>query len=180
MTDETLREPPMAGSEIDTLLGSLERQRRTFAYKSGDLDASGLSVTIAASTMTLGGLLKHLALVETDWFAAKLRGERYGEPWESADWAADADWEWHSAADDSPEQLYRLWGDAVARSRQVVADALDEGGLDEPGKFSWPDGSTPSMRRILIDMIEEYARHTGHADLLREAVDGRVGEDPPD
>jgi uncharacterized damage-inducible protein DinB len=177
--ETTYKELVVDGDEIPTLLSTLERTRRTFAWKCGGLDAEALRATTAASTMTLGGLLKHLALVEADWFAVKLRGEPIGAPWDSADWDADPDWEWHSATDDRPEDLYSLWGVAVSRSRAMVADALAEGGADQPGHHTWPDGRTPNLRRILADMIEEYARHTGHADLLREAVDGLVGEDAP-
>lgn len=176
---ETPWELPMAGDEVSTLLGELDRIRRTFAWKTGGLATDGLRTTTAATWMTLGGLLKHMALVETDWFAVKLRGERYGEPWESVDYDANPDWDWHSAADDAPEQLTALWQTAVDRSRGCVAEALAEDGLDQPAQFSWPDGSTPTLRRVIIDMVEEYGRHTGHADLLREAVDGLVGEDPP-
>ena len=60
----------------------------------------------------------------------------------------------------------------------LVAEAIAGGGLDRPACYTWPDGRTPSLRRLLIDMIEEYARHVGHADLIRESVDGLVGEDP--
>ena len=74
--EQILKEPPVAGTEVDTLIGSLERQRRTFAWKCGDLDSAGLQATTAATTMTLGGLLKHLALVEADYFAVKLLGQR--------------------------------------------------------------------------------------------------------
>jgi hypothetical protein len=180
MTDDLLREPPMQGDELSSLTGSLERVRRMFAWKTGGLDTDGLQRRVGASTMTLGGLVKHMALVETDWFAVKLRGEPYGEPWASADYDADPSWEWSSAAADEPADLYALWSAAVERSRVCVAAALAEGGLDGLGAFSWPDGSRPSLRRMMIDVIEEYARHVGHADLLREAVDGLVGEDPPD
>ena len=183
MTDSNegvLREPPVAGSETDTLIGSLERQRRTFAWKCGGLDAAGLRATVGASSVTLGGLLKHLALVEDEYFARRLRGEELGPPWDTVDWDADPDWEWHSAAGDSPAQLYALWQEAVARSRAAVADALAEGGPGQLARFTWPDGRSPSLRRILVDLIEEYARHVGHADLIRESVDGLVGEDPPE
>jgi hypothetical protein len=176
---DVLTGPPAAGDEIATILGTLERNRRTFAWKTGGLDADGLRATTAASTMTLGGLLKHLALVEADWFAVKLRGEPLGQPWDSVDWDTNADWEWTSAGDDTPEQLYAFWNDAVVRSRRLVAEALAQGGLDQPARFSWPDGRTPSLRRMIVDMIEEYARHLGHADLIRESVDGLVGEDAP-
>lgn len=181
---DTPEETPYAelvvdGDEIATLLSTLERNRRTFAWKCGGLDADDLRATTAATTMTLGGLLKHLALVEADWFAVKLRGEPIGAPWDAIDWDADPDWEWRTAADDSPEELYALWNAAVTRSRALVAAALAEGGAEQPGRFTWTDGRTPNLRRILADMIEEYARHTGHADLLRESVDGLVGEDAP-
>jgi hypothetical protein len=173
-------EPPLAGDETATLLGSLERQRATLAWKCGGLDADGLRATTAASSITLGGLLKHLAWVEASYFAWKLYGRDPGGPWNTVDWEADPEWDWHSAAEDSPEQLFALWRDAVARSRSLVAEALADGGLDRLATGIADDrGQSPSLRRILIDLIEEYARHVGHADLIRESVDGLVGEDPP-
>ncbi len=176
--DAILTEPPIAGTEVDTLLGGLERQRGYMAWKCGSLDAAGLRATLAPSTMTLGGLLKHLALVEDDWFSVKLHGRDRCPPWDAVDWDADPDWEWHTAAADSPGQLIAMWQDAVARSRALVAEALADGGLDRPAAFTTQDGQTPSLRRLIMDMIEEYARHVGHADLLRESVDGLTGEDP--
>ncbi|WP_415645087.1 DUF664 domain-containing protein [Stackebrandtia soli] len=172
-------EPPVAGNEADTLIGSLERQRATFAWKAGGLDADGLRATVGASTMTLGGLLKHLALVEDDYFTRRLRDRRLGAPWDAVDWDADPNWEWDSAAEDTPESLYSLWNAAVARSRAAVAETLETENLGQLARFTWPDGRSPSLRRILVDLIEEYARHTGHADLLRESIDGLTGEDPP-
>jgi hypothetical protein len=173
-------EPPLAGDETATLLGSLERQRATLAWKCGGLDTAGLAVTVGASSVTLGGLLKHMALVESVQFSYKLLGQSPGPPWETVDWDADPDWEWRTAAGDSPEQLMKLWQDAVTRSRTLVAGALADGGLDRLATgVANAQGESPSMRRILIDMIEEYARHVGHADLIRESVDGLTGEDPP-
>ncbi len=179
-SDAIPHEPPAAGGEADTLVGELERGRGYIAWKCGGLDAAGLRATLGPSTMTLGGLLKHLAVAEDHMFTVKLYGRDLPAPWNDADWDADPDWEWHSAAADSPEQLMSLWQDAVRRSRALVAGALADGGLDRPAAFTWPDGQTPSLRRLLIDMIEEYARHVGHADLIRESVDGLVGEDPSD
>jgi uncharacterized damage-inducible protein DinB len=176
---EVPTEPPAAGSEVDTLVGSLERQRRTFAWKCGDLDAAGLRATTAASSMTLGGLLKHLALVEDHYFSVRLLGRPQAPPWDAVDWDADPNWEWRTGAEDEPAALYALWEQHVVRSRANLAAVLADGDLAQPAGFTWPDGRTPSVRRLLVDMIEEYARHTGHADLLREAVDGLVGEDPP-
>ena len=179
-SDAILREPPVAGNELDTLLGALERQRRYVAWKCGNLDSAGLRRTLGPSTMTLGGLLKHLAAVEDNMFSVKLYGQDPKPPWDTVDWDADPDWEWRSAAEDAPEQLMSLWQESADRSRVLVAEAIADGGLDRPGAFTWPDGRTPSLRRLIIDMIEEYARHVGHADLIRESVDGLVGEDPSD
>ena len=178
---EIPREPPLAGDETATLLGSLERQRRTFAWKCGGLDEAGMRATVGASTITLSGLLKHLALVEADYFVHRLHGRDPGLPWNSVDWDSDPDWEWRTANEDSADYLTSLWHEAVVRSRSAVAEALGEGGLDQPVKGITDErGDSPSLRRVLIDLIEEYARHTGHADLIRESVDGLVGEDPPD
>jgi hypothetical protein len=173
-------EPPAAGDEVSTLLGSLDRQRATFAWKCGGLDRAGLSATVGVSTITLGGLLKHLANVEDDYFSGRLMARDTGPPWNAVNWEADPEWDWHSAANDSPEELMTLWQAAVERSRATTAEALADGGLDQLARRGWPDGRAPSLRRILIDLIEEYARHVGHADLIRESVDGLVGEDPPD
>ncbi len=179
MGEQLNPEPPVAGDETATLLGSLERQRATFAWKCGGLDAAGLRATVGASSITLGGLLKHLAYVEDHWFSRFLHGRDRQPPWDAVDWEADPDWDWHSAAEDTPEQLYGLWQGAVARSHALVAEALADGGLDRLARRTWPDGRAPSLRRILVHMIEEYARHNGHADLIRESVDGLVGHDPP-
>ncbi len=170
-------DPPLAGDEAGTLFGALERQRATFAWKCGGLDAAGMRVSIGASSITLGGLLKHLAKVEEDVFAGKLFGRPRGAPWEAADWKADPEWEWHSAADDTPEELVALWKEAVVRSRALVTEAMADGGLDHLATgIRDPEGNAPSLRRLVADMIEEYGRHVGHADLIRESVDGLVGE----
>jgi pimeloyl-ACP methyl ester carboxylesterase/uncharacterized damage-inducible protein DinB len=168
-------EPPIRSDESTTLLGFLDYQRATLAWKCGGLDAVGLRARVAASAMTLGGLLKHMAFVEDTWFSRMLYAAERAVPWVSVDWKADPDWDWQSAANDSPDQLFALWQDAVARSRALVARALADG-LDQPARRPWPDGKSPSLRWILCHMIEEYARHNGHADLIRESVDGATGE----
>jgi uncharacterized damage-inducible protein DinB len=170
-------EPPAAADEVATLLGFLDYQRATLAWKCSGLDAAGLRATTAASTMTLGGILKHMALVEDGWFSRALHGREYAPPWDTVDWTADRDWEWHTAAEDSPGELFALWQRAVEQSRAAVAEVLDSGdGLGRLAKRTWPDGRSPSLRWILCHMIEEYARHNGHADLLRESIDGATGE----
>jgi hypothetical protein len=171
-------EPPLAGTEAEQLVGALERLRTTFRWKADDLSAAGLQARIGASSLTLGGLLKHLALVEDHMFTTKLAGKPMGAPWDAMG-SDGGDWEFTSAAKDSPEQLYALWDGAVQRSRARLGAALAGCGLDQLVHVSGPDGRHASLRRLVCDLIEEYGRHTGHADLLREAVDGVTGEDPP-
>jgi uncharacterized damage-inducible protein DinB len=169
-------EPPLDADETGMLTGYLDYQRSTLAWKCAGLDSAGLSARVAVSSMTLGGLLKHMAFVESEWFSRWLHGRDRLPPFDAVDWAADRDWEWNSAADDTPEQLLALWQDTVARCRALLAEALASGGLGQPARHAWPDGRSPSLRWILCHMIEEYARHNGHADLLRESVDGQTGE----
>jgi uncharacterized damage-inducible protein DinB len=166
-------EPPIDADEAGTLIGFLNFQRATLAWKCAGLDAAGLGATIAASTMTLGGILKHLALVEDYWFSEMLHARDSRPPWDAVDFDVDPNWDWRTAADDSPEQLLELWQEFVEHSRTSVAEALANGGLEQPAKRVWSDGRAPSLRWILTHMIEEYARHNGHADLLRESVDGQ-------
>jgi uncharacterized damage-inducible protein DinB len=177
LVDEQGRpEPPIDADEAATLLGFLDYQRSTLEWKCRGLDAAGLRAATAASTMTLGGMLKHLAYVEDSWFSRSLFGNDRIPPWDVIDWKADPDWEWHSAADDPPDELRALWTGAVERSRRLTADAMADGGLGRMALRRWPDGRSPNLRWILCHMIEEYARHNGHADLLRESIDGETGE----
>ena len=168
----------MAGTEVEHLLASLERLRATFAWKVRGLDAAGLSYRLPPSALSLGRLLKHLSRAEDEMFTRKLWGEPVSEPWRSAPWDDDPDWDFTSADDDSPEELYAMWTATIIRSRASVQRALVEGGLDLETHLGWGDNHV-SLRRLLFDLIEEYGRHTGHADLLRESVDGLTGEDPP-
>lgn len=170
-------EPRGDGGEAETLLGYLDYHRATLAWKTEGLDAAALNRTVAASAMTLGGMLKHLALVEDSWFWERMAGHEAVSPWDAVDWTADEDWDWHSAVDDDPADLRALWRDSVERSRAVTAGALDsETGLDTPAIRRPRRGPAPNLRWIIVHMIEEYARHNGHADVLREAIDGQTGE----
>ena len=166
-------EPPAAAGELDTLLGFLEFQRATLEWKTRGLDAAGLSATVGASSMSLGGLLKHLAHVEDIWFSRRLLGNPPQPEWADVRWQP-ADWD--ASSGETPEQLRALWQHFVELSRARVAEALADGGLDRPIDVPWPDGTTPSLRWVIVHMIEEYSRHNGHADLLRESVDGETGE----
>ncbi|WP_410642443.1 DinB family protein [Amycolatopsis sp. lyj-346] len=169
-------EPAFDGDEAATLLGFLDFHRETLAWKCAGLDAAGLRATHPPATMTLGGLLKHLAYVEDHWFSHVLSGRDRTAPFDAIDWAATPDWDWESAAHDTPEQLRELWAAAVGRSRAAVAEALAAGDLAQRARRPLRDGSTPTLRWILVHMVEEYCRHNGHADLLRESIDGRTGE----
>jgi uncharacterized damage-inducible protein DinB len=169
-------EPPLAANETDTLRGFLDFHRATFAWKCAGLDSAGLQSTVASSSMTLGGMMKHLALVEESWFGERLRDQESLPPWSAVDWESDPNWEWRTAADDTPEQLRAQWDKSVAYANAMIDDALRDGGVDQLAQRKWPDGRAPSLRWIFCHMIEEYARHNGHADLIREAIDGETGE----
>jgi hypothetical protein len=169
---------PHAGTEAEMLLGALDRNRATFAWKCGGLAAHDMRATLSPSTLTLAGLVKHLALVEDHYFTRQLLGRPYPAPWDAVDFDADPDWEWRTALDDSPDDLMGLWRASVERSRAAVAEAIAVDGLDV--RVREAGGGEPyNLRRVLVDAIEEYARHTGHADLLRESVDGLTGESVP-
>jgi hypothetical protein len=177
--DTVIHEPSMTAGEVEMLIFALERSRATFAWKVGGLDAADLHRPFPPSTMTLGGLIKHLALCEDCKVADFVIGGQLGAPWDAVEGMSVWEWCWRSAAADTPEELYSLWNAAVDRSRAAWQRAIDDGGLDQPSKFVWRDGRSPNLRRILVDLHDEYARHVGHADLFREAIDGLEGEDPP-
>lgn len=171
------RDPEHRADEATTLLQFLDFHRRTLLVKLDGLDAEQLRRTLPPSTLTLGGLMKHLAMVEDNWLGVVWYDRPHVEPWASADWEADRDWELTSAADDSPEELRALWDEAVARSDATIADALAAGGLDQVSRRRMrATGEHVSLRWILVHLVEEYARHNGHADLIRESIDGATGE----
>ena len=173
--DQGRPEPPLAADEAATLVGFLDFQRATLEWKTRGVDDQGLRRPLPShpSGMTLAGLLKHLAYVEDYWFSEVVGGAGSVEPWASVDWRADGDWDWHSATEDSGEELRALWEASVARSRAVVADGLTDLGATSP---AWGGKAHVSLRWVLTHMVEESSRHNGHADLLREVVDGQVGE----
>ena len=178
MDADTRTDPPLRGTEAETLLAYLTYHRDTLRWKTEGLTQDQLNATTAASTMTLGGLLKHLALVEDNWFSVVFLGNEDAEPWRDVDWDADRDWEWHTAAGDSPDYLRRLFDEAVVASDAIIAEALaSQDGLDTPSVRESRRGNGKfSLRWIVVHMIEEYARHNGHADLIRESIDGATGE----
>ena len=164
--------------ETGTLLSTLDRIRRTFAWKCGGLSDEQLRQRLEPSRITLGWLLKHLAFCEDHYFTAVLAGNGYPDVW-AAYGPAEEGWDWKTEADDTADGLMELWEGAVARSRRSIAEALGKNGMDTLATN--PEWQVEAnARRYVADMIEEYARHTGHADLIRESIDGLVGEDPRD
>jgi hypothetical protein len=127
---------------------------------------------------------QHMAWVEDCWFSRRLWGDDPADQWATAPWDDDCDWEWTSAAADAPDELLALWRAAVQHSRARVAQAIAEGSgvcsggsaFDRLAAVPWEGGEAPNLRWMVLHMIEEYARHNGHADLLREAIDGETGE----
>jgi uncharacterized damage-inducible protein DinB len=167
------RFPSQVNDERTMICEFLDEQRAVFESKVSGLSIDQLSRTVASSTMTLAGLIKHLALVEDSWFQDDFLGLGDPEPWASAPFAEDNDWDWHSAVNDDPAYLLDLYRVACERSRAAVqsADSLDALAV----KADRRTGAPISLRWILLHMIEETARHNGHADLLRESIDGATG-----
>lgn len=176
MTHERI-DPPLQADEPTMLLAFLQYHRNTLRQKTAGLDARQLDTVLPPSEMTLGGMLKHLALVEDNWFQEVLLGRGLPEPWASADWEDDFDWDWHSARDDDPLTLFSLLEQAQDRSDIAIGETLVAGGLGAlSSKPDRQNGELFTLRWILLHMIEEYARHNGHADLIRESIDGSTGE----
>lgn len=173
---EDRRDPPLASDEAATLLGFLNYQRDTLRWKCSGLDAEQLSRSVAPTTLTLGGLLKHLAVVEAGWLNQFFAGGVAKPSWFDDMDHDDPDWSFTSATGATPAQLLAWLDESIGVSDRVIADAL--AGPDGLSSLSeaQDDGKRISLRWIVCHLIEEYARHNGHADLLRESIDGATGE----
>ncbi|MET8986714.1 DinB family protein [Nonomuraea wenchangensis] len=165
---EDLRTPPPLTGDERTVLGNwLEWHRATLAVKCAGLTGEQLRLRSAEpSGLSLLGLVRHMANVERAWFRRVLAGEDVPKLWDK-DRDIDADFKEVDAA--SVEEAFDTWRDEIERARAISAARP----LDAVGKRS---GDDCSHRWILVHMIEEYARHNGHADLLRERIDGATGE----
>ena len=154
--------------ERSTLLEYLRAYRLTLEMKCADLDAGQMAMrSVPPSTMSLLGLVRHLADVERFWFRQVMAGEdapkRY--PGEQEQWDG-------AVADQVVvDEAWRAWQDEVEFADAIIAETGD---LARSGAM--PKGGTLQLREVLVHMIEEYARHCGHADLIRERIDGRVGQ----
>jgi uncharacterized damage-inducible protein DinB len=165
-------DPGRNQADRDNLVTFLEYFRSVLIRKAAGLESSQLAAMLAPSSLTIGGLIKHMAFVEDHWFGYVLLGEEYPEPWASADWNSSPDWEFDTAPNDSPAELLAQYERSVERSRQAL-DVVDD--LDAIAVRSPHDRPT-NVRWVLVHLIEEYARHCGHADLIRESIDGRTGD----
>ena len=155
------------------MIAFLDYHRALLIDKASGLTDEQLHTTVAPSSLTLGGLINHMAVVEDSWFTDDIAGNPVPEPWASAPWDEDPDWELTSAPSVPRDELFQRYRDAIERSNAVLAEVEDLGHLssktdrnDEPWSIRW----------ILIHMIEETARHCGHADFIRESLDGSVGD----
>lgn len=154
------------------LLSFVDRHRDLFRRKAGGLTHAQLFTAHPPTTITLGGLVKHLAYVENWWSRCVLLGEEPVEPWSNVDWVDDRDWEWRTAVDHSVDELWALWEAEVAAADAIYAATSPD---DLAGRADRRTGERASARWIWVHLVEEYAQHNGHADLIRESIDGQTG-----
>ena len=159
--------------ELATYREYLGNYRLTIEMKCEGLDASELARrSVPPSTLSLLGLIRHLAQVENHWFQRVLQG-RTGPPrlYKRED---DPDWDFSGAQPDPAvaEEAFATWKAEIAKADEWL-DAIEEADLGREVPFG---DDTVAVRDVLVHMIEEYARHAGHADLLRECIDGRTGQ----
>lgn len=164
--------PPYNGSERDTIVGYLDYYREVMLDKAGGLDKDQLNTTLGPSNLTLINLIHHLAIVEHWWFWQFFAGNDQLEPWASMDFKDSPDWEFEHSDEFDPEVIIQRYRDEIDRARTIIAstDSLEQLSVMDR------NGEKRSMRWIVIHMIEETARHAGHADLIRESIDGETGD----
>ncbi|MEE8601128.1 DinB family protein [Euzebya tangerina] len=164
-------ELPSTGDERTQLTGMLDLQRAIVVSKATGLTRAQLGHRHPPSTLTLAGLLKHLAMVEEWWFRVMFLGEEHQPRWQGIDWESDPDWEFRTAVDHEPAELLAWYRSACEDSNSVIAAASSLDQLSVRDRKTGP----VDLRWVILHLIEETARHAGHADLLREAVDGQTG-----
>ncbi len=168
--DDPREDGPTLGGELATLVEFLRCQRLTLELKCSGLDAEALARrAVEPSTMSLLGLVRHMADVERRWFRVRMAGLD-APPYYRTDADPDGDFDGAVADPAVVADAWDTWRDETAFADRFVARAP---GLDVIGDT----GNGPiSLRELLVHMVEEYARHNGHADLLRERIDGRIGQ----
>jgi uncharacterized damage-inducible protein DinB len=165
VTDTARTDPPRAGDELATLSAFLDFLREAIVLKASDLDEAALRRPMTASGVSLLGIVKHLAYVERWWFAHVFSGLESEFPWSDDD--PDADWRVEPG--DKSEVILDLYRTECDRSRAVTVES-------EPEQMAARARRPTSLRWILVHMIEETGRHAGHADIIREQIDGSTGE----
>lgn len=168
-------EPAFSNDEVGMLRGFLDHYRATIRRQASGLTDAQLDQPLPPSDLTLGGMLKHLAFVEDYWLSYNLAAHEPAPPWDTAPWDEDPDWDWHSAAGASYAELDALLVETIARADRCLDEALAaDPELDRPVARPRPPekGQTATLRWVLVHMVEEYARHAGHADLIRQSIDG--------
>ena len=168
-------DPAYSSDEVGMLRGFLDHYRATIRLQASGLTDAQLDQSLPPSDLTLGGMLMHLAFVEDYWFSYNLLGREPSPPWDSAPWDDDPDWDWHAAAGMPHAALDALLADAIVRSDECFDAALAaDPELDRP--IARPrdpaKGETATVRWVLVHLVEEYCRHAGHADLIRQSIDG--------
>lgn len=152
----------------------LDYYRAALLDRAYGLNEEQLATPLAPSSLTIGGLISHMAMVEYNWYRHRFAGHEMHEIFTSLDWDANPDAEMALAATMSVDELLRLFDDSVRDSRQRVKNAASLDDLSVKDRNG--DGERWNLRWIMIHMIEEYARHCGHADLIRESIDGDTCE----
>lgn len=173
---DTPLEDCRTGDEGAMLLFALDRVHRQFAWKSGALTSEQLGTRHPPSGVTVAATMVHLAKVEEMW-TANAAGREPGPPVIGTDGEAHYDAEWQEAAKLPPEELYGLWYGTIARCRGEWTGLIADGGLDV--HCTNDPGYVVNRRRRLVDILEENLLHTGQTSIIREAIDGLVGNDPP-
>jgi hypothetical protein len=175
--DDPRENRPRLGDERTTLVESLRKQRLTLELKCAGLDVEAMARrSVEPSTLSLLGLVRHLAEVERATFRAMLAGQDVPRLF-CTDTDRDGDFDGAVPDPRVVDDAWRAWREEVDFASRFVADApsLDVTG-DDPLNRHGSGGGPMSLREALVGMIEEYARHMGHADLLRERIDGRLGQ----
>jgi uncharacterized damage-inducible protein DinB len=158
------------GDERQTLVDFVQFQRQTLEVKCAGLDPEQMARrSVPPSTMSLLGLVRHMAQVERGWFRSHFDGQDVPKLYQTA---ADPDGDFNGAVGEQAvvDEAWSTWRAEVAYSEKFTA----EHPLDFVAEYG--DGNRISLRELLVHIVEEYARHNGHADLLRECIDGRIGQ----
>ncbi len=171
MTRPPAPDIPLVADELTMLNAFLDYYRAALLDRAWGLDAGQLAVRLEPSTLTIGGLLTHMAMVEYNWYRSRFAGGEQHEMFTSLDWDADRDAEMALATTLTVDEIVAVFTESVADSRAHVAAAAS---LDDLSAKPNNDGEHWNLRWIMIHMIEEYARHCGHADLIRESIDGDI------